>query len=393
MNDLLPEPYAGFMSKTEAAYLKKVRAFCLVEVAPRADAWERAEEFPRDIFRKAGRLGLMGVVTPKKWGGLGFSHAAYALVIREIARHQAALALDLAAHNALAVGHILHYGTAAQRRRLLPRLVNGDWLAAWSLTEPGAGSDSGGIETVATKRGATWELNGRKLFITQGNTADILVVMAATGVTDKGKKEISAFLVNKRGIRPVRKVPTCGMRASETSEYLLVKARGELLGTRGGGQQAALACLDQGRIGVASVAIGLGRAALDASVRHALGRRQFGRRLADFQALQFMIADCEAELYAAELLVLNACVKADRGEKHTQESAMAKLLASETGSRVCAKAMQIHGGYGYSRDLPIERYWRDAKLCEIGEGSSEVQRIVISRAVLRAAEGVPAPAR
>lgn len=394
MSDLIPELYAGFISKAETAFLNKLPAFCRAEIAPHADRWERDEDLPRAVFRRAGRLGLMGIVTPKKRGGLGFGHAAYALIIRELARHQAALALDIAAHNALAVGHILGNCTEAQRKKVLPRLVNGDWLAAWSLTEPNAGSDSGGVETAAERRpDGAWELNGRKLYITQGRKADVLVVMAATGVTDKGRKEISAFLVEKSQVQPVRKVPTCGMRASETSEFRLVRARGELLGARGGGQAAALACLDKGRIGVAAVSIGLGRAALAAAAAHALRRKQFGKRLADFQALQFMIADSETELHAAELLVLQAAVKADRGERHSTESAMAKLFASEAGSRACARALQIHGGYGYTRDIPIERYWRDAKLCEIGEGSSEVQRIVISRAVLKSADEALAGAR
>ncbi len=396
MIDLLIDehsPWRAQVSRAEAAFLADVASFVSREVAPNADDWERAEELPRSVFRKAGRIGLMGVTVPKRLGGRGFGYATYALAIREVAKFQAALAIDIAAHNALAVGHILAQGTPAQHRRVFPRLVNGDWIGAWALTEPEAGSDSGGVLTTGVARpGGKWELNGFKRFITLGRKADALVVMAATGVTEKGRKEISAFLVAKSQIRPLRKVPTCGLRASETSEFRLVKARGELLGARGSGQAAALACLDKGRIGVAAVSLGLGRAALDAALQHAVTRRQFGKRLADFQAIQFMLADCEVELRAAEHLVLEAAILASKGARHTKESAMAKLYASEAASRICNRALQIHGGYGYTRDIPIERYWRDARLSEIGEGSSEVQRIVISRALLKSAEEATAGA-
>jgi hypothetical protein len=277
---------------------------------------------------------------------------------------------------------------------VFPRLVNGEWLGAWALTEPEAGSDSAGLQTTATlRRDGTWELNGFKRYITQGRKADVLVVMAASGTTEKGQKEISAFLVEKSQVKPVRKVPTCGLRASETSELKLVKARGELLGRRGSGQSAALACLDKGRIGVAAVSLGLARAAFDAALQHAVTRKQFGQALAEFQAIQFMLADCETELRAAEALVLQAAILATRGVRHSRESSMAKLYASEAASRICNRALQIHGGYGYTRDIPVERYWRDARLSEIGEGSSEVQRIVISRALLKAVDGALAGAR
>jgi alkylation response protein AidB-like acyl-CoA dehydrogenase len=396
MIDLLVDKHSLWrphVSRAEGAFLEKVAAFAQAEVAPFAAAWEQAEELPREIFTNAGRLGLMGMTVPKRLGGRGLGYASYALAIRELATHQAALAIDIAAHNALAVGHILSQGSPAQHRKVFPRLANGEWIGAWALTEPEAGSDSGGVQTTAVRRGAAWELNGFKRFITLGRKADALVVMAATGVSEKGRKEISAFLVEKSQIRPVRKVPTCGLRASETSEFRLVKARGELLGELGSGQASALACLDKGRIGVAAVSLGLGRAALDAALRHAVTRKQFGRRLGEFQAIQFMLADCEVELRAAELLVLEAAILATGGVRHTRQSAMAKLYASEAASRICNKALQIHGGYGYTRDIPIERFWRDARLSEIGEGSSEVQRIVISRSLLKTADEAMASAR
>jgi len=397
MIDLLLDEHSLWrdqVSPAEAAFLEKVRSFAEKSVAPHADEWERAEELPRAIFEEAGRIGLMGVAVPRKFGGLGFGYATYALAIREVAKYQGALAIDIAAHNALAVGHILSQGSPAQHRKVFPRLVNGEWIGAWALTEPEAGSDSGGVQTTGTQvAGGAWELNGFKRFITLGRKADALVVMAATGVTEKGRKEISAFLVEKSQIKPVRKVPTCGLRASETSEFRLVKAKAELLGPRGTGQAAALACLDKGRIGVAAVSLGLARAAFDAALRHSVTRRQFGKRLGDFQAIQFMLADCEVELRAAEMLVLEASILATKGVRHTTQSAVAKLYASEAASRICNRSLQIHGGYGYTRDIPIERYWRDARLSEIGEGSSEVQRIVISRALLKSLDGALESAR
>jgi hypothetical protein len=389
-NSLWPE----HVSRGELTFLKRVEEFVARDVAPHADEWERAEELPRRIFSRAGRIGLMGVTTPKKFGGQGLGYIAYSLAIREVAKHQAALAIDIAAHNALSVGHILRQGTGAQLKRVFPRLVNGEWLGAWALTEPEAGSDSAGVQTTATPRAdGSWELNGFKRFITLGRRADIAVVIAHSGTTTAGKKEISAFLVERSQITPLRKVPTCGLRASETSELRLERARGQLLGERGAGQSAALACLDKGRIGVASVSLGLARAAFDAALRHALTRKQFGRKLAEFQAMQFMLADCETELRAAEALVLQAAILATRGVRHSRESSIAKLYASEAASRICNRALQIHGGYGYTRDIPIERYWRDARLSEIGEGSSEVQRIVISRALLKTADEALAAAR
>jgi alkylation response protein AidB-like acyl-CoA dehydrogenase len=396
MSDLLQNEHSlwrAHVTPAETSFLGQVAAFATQEVAPQADAWERDEALPREIFAKAGRIGLMGVTVPKEHGGQALGYVAYALAIREVAKYCGALAIDLAAHNALAVGHILLAGNAAQHRKVFPRLVNGESVGAWALTEPEAGSDSGGVQTTGTEEGGAWELNGLKRFITSGRTADFLVVMAATGTTDKGRKEISAFLVEKSQIQPVRKIPTSGLRASDTAEFKLVHAQAELLGARGTGQAMALACLDKGRIGVAAVSLGLARAALDAALKHAVTRKQFGKRLADFQAMQFMLADCETELQAAELLVLQAAILGTRGVRHAKESAVAKLYASEAASRICNRALQIHGGLGYTRDIPIERYWRDARLSEIGEGSSEVQRIVISRALLKSTDDTLASAR
>jgi hypothetical protein len=389
-----PAPWLEQLSPSEIKFLKKVAVFVEADVAPHADVWEAEEALPRAIFAKAGRLGLLGITAPRAKGGLGFGYTAYALAIREIAKCQAALAIDIAAHNALGCGHLLAAGSPAQHKRVLTKLLKGKWLAAWALTEPDAGSDSGGVQTTGTEIApGKWELNGFKRYITLGHEAEVLIVMAVTGQTAEGRKEISAFLVYQSEIEHVRKVPTCGLRASDTAEFRLTKTRAELIGARGTGQATALACLDKGRIGVAAVSLGLARAALDAALIHAVNRRQFGKRLADFQALQFMLADCEVELRAAEALVLQATILASRGVRHTMESSVAKLYASEAASRICNRALQVHGGYGYTRDIPVERYWRDARLSEIGEGSSEVQRIVISRALLKNTEAALAHAR
>jgi alkylation response protein AidB-like acyl-CoA dehydrogenase len=391
---IAPSAWLEHLSAPEVSFLRKVAAFAQTQIAPHAAAWEEEEALPRDIFAQAGRLGLLGMTAPRALGGQGLGYTAYALAVREVARHQAALAVDIAAHNALGCGHVLAAGSPTQHRQVLKKFLKGTWLSAWALTEPEAGSDSGGVLTEGTEVApGKWELNGFKRYITLGHQADVIVVMAVTGRTPEGRKEISAFLVRQADITPVRKVPTCGLRASDTAEFRLTKAKADLLGPRGTGQATALACLDKGRIGVAAVSLGLARAALDAALQHALTRRQFGKRLADFQALQFMLADCEVELRAAEALVLEATILATRGVRHTLESSVAKLYASEAASRICNRVLQIHGGYGYTRDIPVERFWRDARLCEIGEGSSEVQRIVISRTLLKNAETALAAGR
>ncbi len=370
----------------EVAFLKATAEFCTTEIAPHAANWEEQEELPRELFTKAGRAGLMGIMAPAAVGGRGHGKLCYALAIIEVARHCGAFAMNLAAHNALCVGHPLGFASDELKQKIFPRAVNGDWMVAWALTEPNAGSDTGGVETRATLRpDGTWEITGHKIYITMGLHSDRMIVMAVTGTTEKGKKEFSAFWIETKHSTPVRKVKTAGVRASNTSELKLERVTGELIGARGSGQSAALACLDVGRIGIAGMSIGLARGAVAIAIERMLTRVQFGKRLAEFQALQFKLADCEVELRAAEALLLQACVLADRGQKHTLESSVAKLYASEAASRACDRALQICGGWGYTRDTHVERCWRDARLCEIGEGSSEVQRIVISRALLKSA--------
>ncbi len=373
---------ADHLNECDHAFMARVADFCRTEVSPFCEQWEKDENLPREIFTKAGKLGLMGMIVPPALGGRGMSYVGYALAVSELARHHAALALDIAAHNALCVGHLYLAGSDVQKQTCLPRLISGEWLGAWALTESNAGSDMSGIQTLATPTQNGWEISGRKTFITQGRGADVLVVIAATGTTAKGRKEISAFIVRKDQVKPLRKIPTYGMKSSETSEIEFDRAQGELIGERGQGQEQTLAVLDRGRIGIAALAVGIARGALQAAALYALQRTQFGKAIAQFQAMQWMLADSATELEAAELLTHRAAEMQDKGLKTTKESAMAKLFAAEAATRICNRAMQIHGGVGYSRDHPIERFLRDAKLCEIGEGTSEIQRLVIARHVL-----------
>jgi alkylation response protein AidB-like acyl-CoA dehydrogenase len=379
--------FLDHLKSEEIAFLKTTAEFCAREIAPHAAEWEEKEELPRELFTKSGRAGLMGIMAPASVGGRGHSKMCYAIAIAEVARHCGAFAMNLAAHNALCVAHPLGFASDELKKKIFPRTVNGDWMVAWALTEPNAGSDTGGVETRATPRpDGFWELSGHKLYITMGIHSDRMIVMAVTGTTEKGRKEFSAFWVETKDCTPLRKVKTSGVRASNTSELKLERVPGELIGPRGSGQSAALACLDVGRIGIAAMSIGLARAAVAVATQRMLTRVQFGKKLAEFQALQFKLADCEVELRAAEALLLPACVLADRGQKHTLESSVAKLYASEAASRACDRALQICGGWGYTRDTHVERCWRDARLCEIGEGSSEVQRLIISRTLLKAAD-------
>jgi alkylation response protein AidB-like acyl-CoA dehydrogenase len=373
------------LNERERAFLSQAAGFCRSQVAPACEQWEKEEFLPREIFTQAGKVGLMGMMVSPEFGGQGLSFVAYARVIIELAQHYAALALDIATHNSLCIGHILAYGSEPQIQRCVPRLAGGEWLAAWALTEPRAGSDCGGMETTAMETQLGWELSGHKMFITQGSRGDILVVLAKTGTTADGQKELSAFLVHKEQVQVVRKIPTHGMKASDTAEIRFDHARAELLGERGQGRRQALILLERGRIGIAALAVGIAKAAFKAARHHAVQREQFGHPIADYQAIQWMLADSATELEAAELLTLRAASMQDQGLRTAKESAMAKLFASEAGTRICNRALQIHGGYGYSRDLPLERYLRDAKLCEIAEGTSEIQRLVIARQLLKEA--------
>jgi alkylation response protein AidB-like acyl-CoA dehydrogenase len=340
-----------------------------------------------ELFTEAGRLGLLGMTAPADLGGRAMSFVAYIHTIMALGRHCAALALDIAAHNALSVGHILTFGSDGQKRRYVPKLASGEWLGAWALTEANAGSDTNALESVAAEAGDRWELSGQKMFITQGRRADVLVVMARTGKSPEPKPEISAFIVSAQHRQVIRKIYTYGVKSSDTAEIRFDRAPAELLGQRGKGRENALSLLDRGRMGIAALSVGIARAALDTAAGYSLRRKQFSRPIADFQAVQWMLADSAVELDAAELLTFKAAALEDAGKKNSREASAAKLFASEAATRICNRAVQVLGGRGCSRDYPVERYLRDAKLCEIVEGTSEVQRLIVARQVLKGFSG------
>jgi hypothetical protein len=376
-----------FSLNEEQQLLKQtVREFAEAEIGPHAREWDEKQEFPREVFTKLGALGLMGVVWPAEYGGSGMSTLDYAIVMEELARVDAGVALSVAAHNSLSSGHIFLAGSEEQKKKYLAPLARGEKVGCWGLTENSAGSDAGGTKTTAVRDGAHWVLNGSKTFITNGRVADTAVVMA---VTDRaqGNKGISAFILERgmKGFRSGKKEDKLGVRSSDTSELVFEDCRvpsENLLGQEGFGFVDTLKILDRGRIGIAAFSIGIAQASLEASMSYAQGRRQFGHPIADFQAIQFKIADMAMKVSAARLLAWHAASLRDAGKEHKVESSMAKLFASEAAVEIALDAVQIHGGYGYLKEYPVERYLRDSKLGTIGEGTSEVQRLVIARELL-----------
>lgn len=363
-----------------------VREFAAEELTPHAREWDEKQEFPPEIFDKLGEMGLLGVVFPAEYGGAGLGTLDYALVMEELARAEAGVALSVAAHHSLCAGHIYLAGTEDQKQRFLIPLAKGDKVGCWGLTESSAGSDAGGTKTSAVRDGTQWVLNGSKQFITNGGLADVAVVMAVTD-RSKAKKGISAFVVERgaRGFRSGKKEDKLGVRSSDTSELVFEDCRipaDNLLGAEGHGFIDTLRVLDRGRIGIAAFSVGIARAALEASIEYAKGRRQFDHAIAEFEGIQFKIAEMATHIDAARLLTWRAAQQRDSGREHTLESSMAKLFASEMAVQVALDAVQIHGGYGYIKDYPVERHLRDAKLGTIGEGTSEVQRLIIARELL-----------
>lgn len=374
------------LNEEQALLRKTVRDFAERELAPHSRLWDEQQEFPRSVFEKLGALGLMGVVWPVEYGGAGLLTLDYAVVMEELARVDAGVALSLAAHNSLCSGHIFLAGTEAQKQRFLVPLARGEKVGCWGLTETGAGSDAGGTQTTAVRQGDEWVLNGAKNFITNAGVADVAVVMAVTDKS-KGKRGISAFVVEQGtpGFRPGRKEDKLGVRCSDTRELLFDDCHipvENLLGAPGEGFVDTLRILDRGRIGIAAFSLGIAQAALDASLGYAKDRRQFGHAIAEFQAVQWKIADMAVKVDAARLLTWRAAALRDAGKDHTVESSMAKLYASESAVEVALDAVQIFGGYGYTKDFPVERFLRDSKLGTIGEGTSEIQRLVIARGLL-----------
>jgi hypothetical protein len=374
------------LSGEQAQLRKTVREFAERELAPHSREWDEKQGFPRDVFSRLGGLGVAGCCWPEEYGGSGLSTLDWAVVMEELARVDAGVALSLAAHHSLCSAHVHLAGSEEQKRRFLPPLARGEKVGCWGLTEPGSGSDAGGMRTTAVRDGRHWVLNGSKNFITNGGIADTAVVMT---VTDRaaGKKGISAIVVERGtpGFRSGKKEDKLGVRSSDTSELAFEDCRvpaENLLGREGMGFVDTLKILDKGRVGIAAFSVGIAQAALEASMRYALERRQFGHPIADFQAIQFKVAEMATKTEAARLLTWRAAAMADAERTHTAESAMAKLFASESSVEVALEAIQIHGGYGYLKDYPVERYLRDAKIGTIGEGTSEVQRLVIARQLL-----------
>ena len=366
---------------------KSVREFAEGEIAPHVMEWDEASHFPIEILPKLAEMGLLGVIFPEEYGGAGLGYIEYALVIEELARVDGSVGLIVAAHNSLCSNHIFKFGTEAQKRKYLVPLASGKAIGAWSLTEPEAGSDAGGTRTTAVRNGKCWVLNGAKTFTTNGHYADYCVAMAVTDKS-KGSHGISAFILEKDmpGFKPGKKENKLGMRASDTSEVTFSDChvpQENLLGPEGEGFTGSLKILDGGRISIAALALGMAEGALEAAIKYAKQRKQFGQTISDFQAVQFQLADMATQVEAARLLVYQAAWLADKSDaRFTKESSMAKLFASEVAVRVANDCVQIHGGYGFIKDYPAEKYYRDVKLCTIGEGTSEIQRLVIARQLL-----------
>ncbi len=366
---------------------KSVREFAEAEIAPHVLAWDEDQIFPLDVIKKAGALGFMGAIFPEEIGGAGLGYIEYAIIVEELARVDPSVGLIVAAHNSLCANHIFLAGSCEQKQRYLPKLAAGEWIGCWSLTEPEAGSDAAGTRTQAVKHGECWVINGGKTFTTNAQYADVCVAMA---VTDRGASQhgISAFIIEKDtpGFRVGKKENKMGMRASATGEVLFTDCRvpqSQLLGRQGEGFVDSLRTLDGGRISIAALAIGTAQGAYEAALKYSRHRKQFGRPISEFQAIQNKLADMATSIDAARLLTYRAGAMKDCGERVTKESAMAKLFASEAAVDVCNEAVQIHGGYGFIKDYPVEKFYRDVKLCTIGEGTSEIQRLVIARQLLK----------
>jgi hypothetical protein len=365
---------------------KEIRDFAAREIAPNVLRWDEASEFPHEVVRKLGEMGLMGVIFPVELGGAGLGYVDYALAVEELSAVDGSIGIIVASHNSLCTNHIFVAGNAAQKSRYIPLLASGKWLGAWGLTEPGSGSDAGSARTSAVRKGDRWVLNGNKTFITNGHYADISVIIA---VTDKsqGTRGLSAFVVEKGtpGFRPGKKENKLGLRASDTSELIFEDCEipaENLLGKEGEGFIDSMRILDGGRISIAALSLGIGRGAFDAARSYVKQRHQFGKAISEFQGIQWKLADMATQLDAARLLTQRAAVMKDTGQKTTLESSMAKLMASEVAVKVCDEAVQLHGGYGFIKDYPVEKFYRDVKLCTIGEGTSEIQRLIIAREIL-----------
>ena len=363
------------------------RDFARQHIKPFVMEWDERQEFPAHVFREMGQLGLMGVLVPHEYGGAGMGYFEYKAVIEEIAKVCGSIGLSLAAHNSLCTGHIMYFGNEQQKKKWLPKLATAEWIGAWGLTEPNTGSDAGNMKCIAVKDGDHWVINGTKNWITHGRSGEIAVVICRTG-EPRTKNNATAFVVERGtpGFSGGKKENKLGMRASETAEMIFDNCRipdANRLGEVGEGFKQAMKILDGGRISIASLALGIAKGAYEAALQYSQERYQFDQPIAQFQGISFKLADMATEIAAAELLILQACDLKERHLPMTKEAAMAKYYASEVSVKVANDAVQVFGGYGYTKDFPVEKHYRDAKLCTIGEGTSEIQKLVISREVLR----------
>lgn len=356
-------------------------------IRPYVMQWDESQEFPVHTFKEMGKLGLMGVLVPEQYGGAGLSYFEYAAIIQEVAKVCGSVGLSLAAHNSLCTGHILTFGNEEQKKKYLPKLATAEWIGAWGLTEANTGSDAGNMRTTAVKEGDQWVLNGTKNWITHGKSGDVAVLIARTG-EPRTKDNATAFIVEKGtpGFSGGKKENKLGMRASETAEMIFDNCRipdSNRLGEVGNGFKQSLKVLDGGRISIAALALGIAKGAYEAAVKYSKERHQFDQPISNFQGISFKLADMATEIEAAELLIMQACDLKIRGLAMTKEAAMAKYYASEIAVKTANEAVQVFGGYGYTKDFPVEKYYRDSKLCTIGEGTSEIQKLVISREILK----------
>ncbi len=375
------------LSENQKMIAEMIQKFGEEHIRPYIMEWDEAQTFPIECFKKLGELGLMGVLVPTEYGGAGFGYPEYVTVISEISKICGSIGLSVAAHNSLCTGHILQFGNEEQKKKYLPKLASAEWIGAWGLTEVNTGSDAGGMLTTAVKDGDHYVINGSKNFITHGVSGNVAVVIVRTG--EKGDSHgMTAFVVEKGtpGFKGGRKENKLGMRASETTELIFQNCRvhkSQVLGKEGEGFIQALKVLDGGRISIASLGLGIAKGAFEAAKKYSKEREQFGKPISEFQAISFKLADMATEIEAGELLTFQAAYKKQKGEKVSRISAMAKYYTSEVAVKVANEAVQIFGGYGYTKDFPVEKFYRDAKLCTIGEGTSEIQKLVIARDILK----------
>jgi len=364
-----------------------VSSFAEKNIRPQMMEWDESQTFPVELFHEMGKLGLMGIIVPEELGGTGLSYFEYVTVVSEIAKVCGSIGLSVAAHNSLCTNHLYKFGNEEQRKKYIPKLASGEWIGAWGLTEANTGSDAGNMKCTATKEGDQWVLNGTKNWITHGKSGEIAVVLARTG-EPRAKNNATAFIIERgdEGFSAGKKENKLGMRASETTELIFDNCKlsdDRRLGEVGDGFKQAMKILDGGRISIAALSLGIAKGAYEAALQYSKEREQFDQPISNFQAIQWKLADMATEIEAAELLIYQACDLITKGEKVTLKSAMAKYYASEVSVRCANEAVQIFGGYGYTKDFPVEKFYRDCKLCTIGEGTSEIQKLVIARSILK----------